>query len=122
MMPPRPEIKPAIDTEPRVFRLRTYKQLQGYPAPPGTLDDRNARFLPPRITGVSFFDKQRNANFGYWTPLDRGHGADKHSPFTTILSPKIKEAAPPPHSFKAFGQDPGLGPARKAPKTNGADH
>ena len=85
----------------RVFELRTYT------ATPGKLDDLNSRF---RDHTVKLFERHGMTNFGYWTPMDKGQGAD--STLIYILAHKSKEAAAA--SFKAFAQDPAWVAARKA--------
>jgi hypothetical protein len=96
-----PEIKPSTTAEPRVFELRTYT------ASPGKLDDLNSRF---RDHTVKLFERHGMTNFGYWTLMDKGQGAD--NTLIYILAHKSKEAAAA--SFKAFAQDPAWVAARKA--------
>lgn len=88
-----PPIKPSRGTETRLFELRTYT------AAPGKLDALNQRF---REHTVKLFAKHGMTNIGYWTPSEKGKGAE--DTLIYILAHKSKDAAE--KSFKAFREDP----------------
>ncbi len=96
-----PAIAASASGEPRAFELRIYK------CEPGRLPNLNARF---RDHTVALFSKHGMSHLGYWTPMDKGQGAD--DTLIYILAHKSREAAAA--SFKAFRDDPAWNAARKA--------
>jgi uncharacterized protein YbaA (DUF1428 family) len=96
-----PEIKPAADSAPRVFELRTYTSTLG------NLAALHARF---RDHTMELFKKHGMTNIGYWS-LD----ADQKEAVDTLiymLAHKSKEARDA--SFKSFGSDPDWQAAKTA--------
>jgi hypothetical protein len=88
-----PEIKPAAESTPRVFELRTYTTT------PGNLAALHARF---RDYTIALFAKHGMTNFGYWSlDAEQPEAADT---LVYLLAHKSKEARDA--SFKSFGGDP----------------
>jgi hypothetical protein len=87
----------------RVYEMRTYY------APPGKLDDLNARF---RNHTVKLFEKHGITNIGYWTPID-----NKENKLVYILAYPSREAAK--KSWAAFGADPAWKAAKKETEAKG---
>jgi len=102
-----PEVQPGKSAEPRTFELRTYH------AAPGKLADLNTRF---REHTLALFKKHGMTSFGYWTPLDKGKGAE--DTLIYILAHKSKAAADA--SFAAFRADPDWIKAKSASEANGS--
>ncbi len=88
-----PEIKAAVEPEPRVFELRTYT------ATPGNLARLHDRF---RDHTIALFAKHGMTNFGYWS-LD-GDQKNVDDTLVYLLAHKSKDARDA--SFKAFAADP----------------
>lgn len=96
-----PVIEPGHASDNRVFELRIYK------CEPGRLPNLLARF---RDHTKALFAKHGMTQLGYWTPMDKAHGAD--DTLVYILAHRSKDAAAA--SFKAFREDPEWIAARKA--------
>jgi uncharacterized protein YbaA (DUF1428 family) len=93
-----PEIKPSVETQPRVFELRIYT------ATPNNLPALHARF---RDHTIALFRKHGMTNFGYWAVDANQPDADKKRPGDTLiymLAHKSKDARDA--SFKTFQADP----------------
>jgi len=87
-----PAVQPSLAGEPRLFELRAYH------ASPGKLDDLLARF---RNHTTALFDKHGMANFGYFVPTEKKHGAGE----TLIYILAHKDKAASQASWNAFRTD-----------------
>ncbi len=96
-----PEIKSAIEKEPRVFELRTYT------CTPGNLGRLHARF---RDHTMALFSKQGMTNFAYFQLDPDQKGAN--DTLVYMLAHKSKEAVAA--SFNAFRADPDWIAAKEA--------
>jgi hypothetical protein len=92
---------PTPDT--RCYELRTYY------APPGKLEDLNARF---RNHTLKLFEKHGMQNIGYWVPIE-----NPDNKLIYLLAYPTREARE--KSWKAFLADPDWQAAAKASEVNG---
>jgi hypothetical protein len=96
-----PEIKPTVESKPRVFELRTYTTS------PGNLKNLDARF---RDHTIELFSKHGMKHFGYWHMIAGQKGAEDN--LTYILIHDSAEAHK--KSFDEFRKDPTWEAARTA--------
>lgn len=101
-----PEIKSGIETEERLFELRTYTTNAG------KLSGLNSRF---RDHTTKLFEKHGLSQFAYWTPTKEKDGRDNKLVY--LLAHKDEESRGA--NFKKFGGDPQWQAARKASEVNG---
>ena len=93
----------AAEQDKRVFEMRTYV------APPGRLDDMNARF---RNYTLKLFEKHGMVNIGYWMPIENPD--NKLIYVLAFPSVEAREA-----SWKAFIADPQWHEVRKKTEADG---
>lgn len=101
-----PAIKPAKNSEERLFELRTYTTLEG------RLPALDARFRD-HTTGL--FQKHGLEQFAYWTPTEEEGGKDTKLIYLLAHKDEADKAA----GFAAFGKDPKWKAARKASVEDG---